>query len=118
MLLIDVITLALKIGPEIAAMLRALIPLHTTPAQAIVNCLGRLDGVARLIGIFDPEDKGATGVVREEPVEKRRACATDVEEAGGRWRKPNTDRGAHCAVILSESRGARKCSCGSNMTSR
>ncbi len=89
--LVDFVALTLKIRPEISAGLRTFVPFEPEPAESVVDCLRGFGGVAGLIGILDPQDKCAAGVMREEPVEERGARATDVEDS--RWAMAQNERG-------------------------
>src|SRR5437588_11869241 len=109
MALVNVISLALKIRPEVSADVWAFVPLQLEPSQPFINRGCRFLGVPCLIGIFNTEDKGAAVMSGEEPVKERRARPADVQVTRGGGCEPNADRGTHFSVILSESEGPRKC---------
>src|SRR6267378_2148177 len=109
MTLVDVIPLALKIRPKLAANVWPFVPLQFEPAQPFINRSRRFLGVARSIRVFDPKDKGAAMMSHEEPIEKRRARPANVQVPGRRRREANSDWGIHFSVILCESDGPRKC---------
>ena len=69
--------------------IRPLVPIQPQPAQAIEHRLDQLGAGAVGVSVFDAQDKDAALIAGEEPVEERRARAADVQEAGGRRRKPN-----------------------------
>jgi hypothetical protein len=61
------------------------------PVQTVENrgdCFVRRAGA---VGILDPQQEAAAMVAREQPVEERRARATDVQEASRRRREPRND---------------------------
>ena len=56
------------------------------------------------VGIFDAQDERAAVAAGEQPVEKGRSGATDVEVAGGRGREPDARGGSsadHANAIIS-----------------
>ncbi len=72
----------LKIRAVVAADLRPFVPVHPEPAEPLQDQGdGALD-VPLLVGVVNPEHELAPVVTREQPVEKRRADPSDVEEAG------------------------------------
>src|SRR6266516_3662384 len=54
-----------------------------------------LVGRARLVGVFDPQQELAALVAGVQPVEERRAGASDVEITRGRGGEPNSDGVSH-----------------------
>ncbi len=71
------------------------IPVEFEPAQAIENGEDRAFGGARLVGILDPQQHLAAGVLGIQPVEQRRTRTADMQVARGRWRKTRDDLFAH-----------------------
>src|SRR5688500_1928888 len=97
MLPVELGPLALAVRAARAANVRSFVPVQTEPAQDIGDpLLGPFD-IAIAIGVLDAEEKRAVPAraprlpVREQPVEKCGAGATDVEEPGRARRKTNTD---------------------------
>src|SRR6185312_9647529 len=84
--------LALPVGAARSADLRALVPVQPQPSQAVVDDVEEGLAVARLVGVLDPQDEGAAGVPRVEPVEERGAGAADVEESGRTGGEADADR--------------------------
>ena len=72
----------LAVGAELAAHLRALVPVDAEPAQRAEDRVVALLGVAGEVGVLDAEHQGAAEVARERPVEQRAAHVADVDEAG------------------------------------
>ena len=60
---------ALVIGSVIAALLRALVPIESEPAQTVINPAHGLVVVALAIGVLDAQDKRSSGVAGVQPVE-------------------------------------------------
>src|SRR5262245_3842 len=71
------------------------IPLKTQPSQTIENGGNRRLGGAFAISVFDAQQELAAGVAGVKPIEQRRAGATDVQEASGRWGKAGDDGIGH-----------------------
>src|SRR4051812_3357304 len=94
-LFVNGIALALKIGAEIAADVRALVPTETKPMKSVVDGSRCFLGVARFVGVFDAQDKPTTMMPREKPVEEGSARSADMQVAGGRWRETNANFGSH-----------------------
>jgi type II secretory pathway component GspD/PulD (secretin) len=67
---------------SVTADARTLIPVHAQPLQAVVNHVQKGLAVAFLVGVLDAQDEDAAGVAGIQPVEQRRAGASNVEEAG------------------------------------
>ncbi len=68
---------------------RAFVPIEAEPAQAVEDDVHGFLGIARGVGVFNPQDKRAAGVAGIKPIEERGARAADVEVAGGRGGKSN-----------------------------
>ena len=83
--------LGLDVRPVVAAGLRPFVPLQPQPAQAAEDRLQRPRIVARLVGVFDAQNEHAIRVARVEPVEQRRAEASDVRDAGGAGGEADAD---------------------------
>ena len=107
--LVNRVAFALKIWAEISADFRAFIPIEPKPAQPVVDRAGRFLGVARLVGVLDPQDKfpAVCGA--------RKSQLKSAVRAPPMWRKPvgegakRTRVGAAMeVVILSEVAGSRK----------
>jgi hypothetical protein len=62
------------------------------PAQRVEQVGVRLVGVARGVGVLDPEDERAVVVPRERPVEQCRPHQADVRVAGRRRAEAAPDR--------------------------
>ena len=60
---------ALVIGSVIAALLRALVPVESEPAQTVINPAHGLVVVALAIGVLDAQDKRSSGMAGVQPVE-------------------------------------------------
>ena len=103
--LINFRALALKIGAEIAARVRTFIPIESEPVQSIVNGARGFLGVARAIGVLDPQHQCAAGVLREKPVEQRGARAADVKIASRRWSKADANGGRHGRTLATDEHG-------------
>ena len=81
--LIEVHALRLPVGAEVAALVRALVPLKPHPAQAVHDGLFVLLGRAFEVRILDAQHKGAARMSGPEPVEERRMRAAYVQRACG-----------------------------------
>src|SRR5680860_971689 len=75
------------------------VPIELEPPQAVENGENGAFGGARLIGILDPEQHLAAFGFGIKPVEQGGASASDVEVAGGRWRKARDDSLAHRSIL-------------------
>src|SRR5437667_9430400 len=60
-----------------------LVPVEAQPGEPVEDHLRMLVGRAGLVGVFDAQQELAAFVAGVQPVEKRGASASDVEEAGG-----------------------------------
>ena len=98
--LVKFCALALQIWPEIAAHMRAFIPVQAEPFQSIVNCGRRFFDMARSVGVFDAQNEFAAVMPRKEPVEERRSRAADVEIASRRGGETDADVRIHCRIRL------------------
>ena len=98
-LFVNRIALALKIRAEITANMRTFVPVQPEPMQAVINRGRSFLGVARFIRILDAENKCPAVMAREEPVEKRRARAADMQVTSRRWSKTNTNSGIHTIIL-------------------
>ena len=88
---LDTLRLSIRrVGP---ADVGPFVPLQPQPAEIIEHHLLRPARGARHIGIFDSDDELATMMAGEEPVEDRRARATDMQVAGGRRRESDAGHG-------------------------
>src|SRR3982750_4494240 len=74
--------LRLVVRPVRAADLGPLVPVEAEPAEAVEDGLQRLGDVALLVGVVDAQDELAAVLAGEQPVEKGRADAADVQVAG------------------------------------
>src|SRR5438477_9225621 len=86
-LLVNGVPLALKIWAEVAANVRPFIPVQFEPFEAFVDRGGSCFGVARAIGVFDPQNEFALVVTAKQPVKQRGPRSADVQIAGRRRRK-------------------------------
>ncbi len=86
---------ALQIRPELAADMRAFIPIQAQPFQSFVDGGHRFLGVALHIGVFDAQHEFSAVMPREQPVEKRGARSADVQITGRRGGETNADFRAH-----------------------
>ena len=68
------------------------------PSHSIKNCVDGSLCRSHLVGIFDTEQKLATMVSREQPIEKRSARTSDMEKAG--WRRREAGNDLCCAHAL------------------
>ena len=59
------------------------VPLEAKPLESVEDRAGAFVRAAGSVRVFDPEKELAAVVFDVEPVEERRARATDVEVAGG-----------------------------------
>jgi hypothetical protein len=96
--LVDRAALALAIRAKVTALadsvwVRALVPVHPQPGQAVVDEFEELLAVARLVGVLDPQDERAPGMPGIKPVEQCRAGAADMEEARGTGRETDANIG-------------------------
>ena len=94
-LVIDRLALALEIRAVVASRLRPLIPVEPEPSQPLRDRLHRRRRVARLIGILDAQNERSAVLASQQPVEQRRARATDVKKAGGRGREADAKGERH-----------------------
>ena len=74
--------LAMPVGPRELGH-RLAVPVQTQPPQTLQDRVDGLLGGPFLVGIFDAQQEAAVAAARVQPVEQRRACPTDVQEAGG-----------------------------------
>ena len=70
----------------------AFVPVESEPAQAVQDAVDQFGAVAIHVGVFDSQNEGAAQVAGKEPVEQRRAGATDMQIAGRRGREPDAGR--------------------------
>jgi hypothetical protein len=75
--------------------MRTFIPIETEPAQSFIDRGSGFFSIARSIGVLDAQNEFALVMSREEPIEKGRTCAADVEIASGRGGKADADSGSH-----------------------
>src|SRR5205085_6755483 len=97
--LVNFSALTLKIRTEISANVRTFVPIQSEPIQAVINCGGGFLGVALGISVLDSQHKFATVMANKEPIEQRCARAANVQKAGRRRSKTNTNFGAHCFLL-------------------
>ena len=88
---VDIEAFALEVGAEVAAFLRALVPIEAEPVHAVEDCLFGGFGVTGFVGVFDAEDEGSAEVAGEEPVEQSGASAADVKVASRRRSKASAN---------------------------
>ena len=67
------------------------VPVEPEPAQRLLDLLGRLGDLAARVGVLDPQAELTAVMPREEPVEERRADATDVQQPGRARREADAD---------------------------
>src|SRR6266566_4434893 len=96
--LVKVRAFALQIRPEIAAHVRAFVPIEAEPSETFVNCSRCFFDLACFIGVFDAENEFAAVMAREEPVKKCRPRPADVEIAGGRRGETDANFGIHMKI--------------------
>src|SRR5438132_8533379 len=106
--LVKIGALTLQIGSEIAADVRAFVPLQAQPLQSLINGGHRFLGVSLDIRVFDAQHEFPAVMPRKQPVEQRGARPANVQVAGGRGGETDADFRFHSVVILSESEGSRK----------
>src|SRR5438105_6602432 len=92
---VDFLALALEIRAEISARFRPFVPLQPEPTQSVVNRARRFLGVSGAVGVFDPQNESAAGVLRMQPVEQRRPRTADVEVSRRRWSETDPDGRSH-----------------------
>jgi hypothetical protein len=63
------------------------------PVERVDDPLDPFRSVPLLVGVLDPEDQGTARLLCNLPVVESRAGAADVDEARGRGRETNSDRG-------------------------
>src|SRR5581483_906064 len=63
----------LPVGGVRSAALRPLVPFESQPAQVVDDALDRGPAAAGLIGVLDAQQKNASELARQQPVEQRRA---------------------------------------------
>jgi hypothetical protein len=73
----------------------AFVPVETQPAKSAQNNLGMLGAGSGSVGILDTEDKHASVVPREQPVEESRAGTPNVKISRGRGSESN----AYCHIL-------------------
>ncbi len=73
----------------------SLVPVEAQPLEFCQEALCQFGAVAFGVGVLDTQHVGATCRAGEQPVEQGRPRASNVEEAGWRWCKP--DSGGHRA---------------------
>ena len=86
---------ALQIRPQLAAKVRAFIPIQAQPFQSFVDGGHRFLGVALHIGVFDAQHEFPAVMSREQPVEKRGTRSADVQITGRRGGEANADLRSH-----------------------
>ena len=69
----------------------SLIPVEAQPAKTLEDAVDEFRTIAIHIGVFDSQNKRATLIAREQPVEQGGARAADVQIAGGRGRETHAD---------------------------
>src|SRR6056297_318926 len=88
--LIHIEALGLYIGAIAAVLIGAFVPLYTEPFKGIIQILQRLIVITLAVGIFHPQDKGASLRPGEKIVEKGGSYTTDVLQTGRRRGIPYT----------------------------
>ncbi len=88
---VELEALRLDVGPEGAADVRALVPIEPQPLEGIVQVLDVFIGVARPIGVLEPQDEGAAVRPREEVVNQGRPNAAYMLKARRRGRIAYSD---------------------------
>ena len=86
---------ALQIRSEIAADVRAFVPLEAEPLQPFVNGGHRFLGVSLNVGVFDTQHEFAAVMPRKEPIKQRGTRPADVQIASGRGSETNADIRSH-----------------------
>src|SRR5207253_9126030 len=89
---VDVDALGLAVRRMRSADVRPFAPVEPQPAQVVEHHRFRLARGARLIRVLDADQERAAVMLREQPVEDRRARTADVQMAGGRWGEADPDR--------------------------
>ena len=69
----------------------SLVPIKSKPRKGFDDLLVRLFAVALLVGVFNAEDKGSTGVTSVGPVEQSGADQANVRSTGRARAKANPD---------------------------
>ena len=67
------------------------VPMQAKPIEPVDDRVHRLARRARAIGVLDPQAEQAGMMLREQPIEERRARAANVKEAGGRGGEADDD---------------------------
>src|SRR5437868_755319 len=93
--LVNFSALALKVRTQVAADVRAFVPIESEPFQTVVNRGGSFLGVAFRVSVFDSQNEFAAVMTDKEPVEQSRARAANVQIAGRRRREANTNVSRH-----------------------
>mgnify|MGYP003574932526 CR=1 FL=1 len=70
---------------------RAFIPFEAEPAQAIENDIDGFLGIARSVGVLNPENEGSAGVFGVKPIEQGGARPANMEVTGRTWCKPDSN---------------------------
>ena len=84
-------SLALDIGADRAADVRAFVPVQPGLAQGVVNDVHRAFHIAALVRVLDAEDEGAVLVLGHQVGVQRGAQVANVHIAGGRGGKTGAD---------------------------
>src|SRR5262249_57897083 len=87
--------LTLQVRSEIAADVRAFVPVQAEPLQALINGCHRFFGVLLCIGVFNSQDEIPAVMPREEPVEKSRARPANMQITGRRGGETDADIREH-----------------------
>ena len=87
--------LTLQIRSEIAANMRAFIPIQAEPLQSFVNRCHRFLGVSFDVGVFDAQHEFTAVMPRKQPVEQRGARPSNVQVASRRGSETNADFRSH-----------------------
>ncbi len=96
--------LGLEIGTELAANLRALVPVEAEPAHGVDDDPRVLVRRALRVGVLDAQDEGALVRPRVGPVVDGRASPAHVQHPGGGGREAHADRAGFEVQIVAHGR--------------
>ena len=97
--LIEVHTLRLAVGAEVAALVRAFVPVEPHPAHAVEDALLVFLRRALHVRVFYAEYERASVPARVQPVEKGRVRAADVQRSRGARRESYSWFVGHCVFL-------------------
>ena len=76
---------------EALRLLHLEVPGEPEPGEILANALRELFGRALAIGVVETKDKAALALLREHPIQKRRADIARVNASRRTWREANGD---------------------------